>query len=98
MKLSEYLNWTFVSCHGPMKVIQRAIFPSGIFDTKGLRKPDVRAYDTVVEKLGCSPSNILLIDDREQNIRVGKQIGFDVIHFQNAALLRSELQNRGWNV
>jgi len=83
LSLGRYLQWTFVSCHGPMK---------------GLRKPDAKAYEVVVETLRCSPSDVLLIDDREQNIKAGRQAGFDSVLFKDTATLKQELKQRGWHI
>lgn len=78
--LSRYLSWTFVSCTGAMK---------------GLRKPDLDAFQSVVKSLGCSASDILLVDDRENNVKAARRCGIDGILFENAIQLENELRARG---
>jgi len=83
LSLGRYLQWTFVSCHGPMK---------------GVRKPDSKAYNVVLDTLECLPSDVLLIDDREANVEAAKQVGFDGVLFTDASSLTTELKQRGWQL
>eukprot|EP00210_Caulerpa_lentillifera_P002648 g2530.t1 len=83
LQISDYLDWTFVSCFGPMR---------------GVRKPDQRAYEVTLETLNCKAADILLIDDRERNITAAKDAGMDTVVFKSCAVLIEELRKRGWSV
>lgn len=96
--LGQYLQWTFLSCCGPMKVIVTNEQNRRLFCVQGLRKPDSRAFQIVLETLECSSDDILLIDDRKHNILAGDDVGIDGIHFKDAASLQTELRQRGWNI
>ncbi|GIL84445.1 hypothetical protein Vretifemale_13067 [Volvox reticuliferus] len=80
LKPSEYLEWTFVSCEGPMK---------------GLRKPSTEAFEACVKTLGQPPENLIFVDDRKVNVEAACAVGLDGILFQGAGALESELLRRG---
>ncbi|GMH36007.1 hypothetical protein BSKO_03875 [Bryopsis sp. KO-2023] len=80
LNLSSCVQWTFVSCDGPMK---------------GLRKPDVEAYNTMVESLGANPEDVILVDDREVNVTGASKAGIDGIWFKSAQELEVEFKRRG---
>ena len=43
-----------------------------------MRKPDIKLYTRIQEKLPFNPNEILFIDDRSDNIETAKQIGWNV--------------------
>lgn len=57
----------------------------------GARKPDKRIYNSLIEKSNLKPEEILMIDDKIENIQGARQAGFDTILFTNADSLRREL-------
>ncbi len=59
-----------------------------------LKKPDVKFYKRLEEKYTLHPSKIIFIDDNLRNITAAENLGWDVIHFKNSALLESELVKR----
>jgi HAD superfamily hydrolase (TIGR01509 family) len=61
----------------------------------GLRKPASEAYLHAARTLGCAPSELLLIDDRETNCRGARNVGMQAIWFESAEQTRDELRNRG---
>jgi len=58
------------------------------------RKPDMRIYNALIDKSGYKPDEILMIDDKLENIQGAQHAGFDAIHFTNADALRHVLTQR----
>ncbi|KXZ51169.1 hypothetical protein GPECTOR_13g656 [Gonium pectorale] len=80
LRPSQYLEWTFVSCEGPMK---------------GHRKPAREAYEACIRTLQVPPSDIIFVDDRKVNVEGAVAAGLDGILFQGAEALEAELLRRG---
>jgi putative hydrolase of the HAD superfamily len=57
----------------------------------GFLKPDLRVYSFVAEKLGVKPSEIIFVDDKEENVDAAKKAGMNGIVFKNAVQLKSAL-------
>ncbi len=57
----------------------------------GMQKPDREIYEKVAREIGCSPGEIILIDDKEENVQAAKDFGMEGILFQGAERLRIEL-------
>lgn len=77
LQLGRYLNWTFISCEGPMK---------------GLRKPSKEAFDLVVNHLGRPASDIIFVDDRESNVEAARLVGMRAIQFKDSLQLKNDLK------
>ncbi|MFK7800510.1 MAG: HAD family hydrolase [Anaerolineae bacterium] len=60
----------------------------------GLKKPDPKIYELLLEQVGRPAEECLFIDDSEKNIVAANQLGFDTIHFISPEQLRSELEKR----
>ena len=56
-----------------------------------LIKPDPAIFNLTLQKIGCSASECLLIDDSEANIVTAKKMGFATVHFRSPEQLRIEL-------
>lgn len=59
-----------------------------------LAKPDVRIFHLLLERIGKSAGECLLIDDSQVNVEAAREIGFQAIHFQSAEQLKAELSAR----
>ena len=59
-----------------------------------LTKPDKRIFHLLLERIGKSAEDCLLIDDSLDNIKAAAELGFSVIHFQSADQLEAELCRR----
>ncbi len=57
----------------------------------GFLKPDVRAYSAVAEKLGVKPSEVIFVDDKEENVEGAKKAGMTGVVFKDAVQLKSAL-------
>ncbi len=58
-----------------------------------LVKPDDRAFEILIKEIGYDPIDVVLIDDKEENIAKAKEFGFKVIQYINPIQLRKELNN-----
>jgi FMN phosphatase YigB (HAD superfamily) len=83
LSLSKYLQWTFVSCEGPMK---------------GLRKPSPAAFEAAAATLDVPIENLIFVDDRAVNVEAARATGIDGIVFKDVANLRDELVQRGLEI
>jgi epoxide hydrolase-like predicted phosphatase len=61
----------------------------------GVRKPDPRAYQGAVARLGVEPGECILIDDREVNCAAARALGMEALRFSSARELSKELAKRG---
>ena len=58
----------------------------------GASKPQRRIFEVLIETLALPPSEILLIDDVEANIRAARELGLRGHVFTNAQTLRRDLE------
>ena len=58
----------------------------------GVRKPFRRFYNHALGIAHCEPAKSLFIDDRQQNLTPARSMGMQVILFQSASQLRSDLE------
>jgi len=60
----------------------------------GLRKPDPRIYEYIINKIKFMPKDIIYIDDRPELINSAKTIGIDAFVFNSTSDLIKELAKR----
>ena len=58
----------------------------------GLRKPDPRIYQIMVETLQVNPKNCVYLDDLGVNLKPAREIGMTTIKVLNAAQAIGELE------
>ena len=58
----------------------------------GIAKPDIRAYQTVCQKLGVETSEAIMIDDREYNVDGAIDSGMKAILYKDFDQLKFELE------
>ncbi len=58
----------------------------------GKIKPDAGIYKLLLETYDLVPQNTVFIDDKLANVEAAQDSGIHGIHFQNAALLRNDLE------
>ncbi|MEO5904860.1 MAG: HAD family phosphatase [Gemmatimonadaceae bacterium] len=61
----------------------------------GLRKPTAAFYKRALDIAQACPATSVFIDDREQNIIPAKNLGMNVILYQSASQLKTELHQLG---
>lgn len=59
-----------------------------------LQKPDPKAYEIMIERIGKPAEQILFIDDKLENIEAARALGIDGIHFESIDQLKLELAQR----
>ena len=53
----------------------------------GFRKPDSRAYTSVLNDASLRPEDTLFVDDLKLNIEAAEQLGFNVLHIEPGKLM-----------
>jgi len=61
----------------------------------GFRKPDIRAYRMVLEKIGLRPDECVFIDDKEEYLAPAESIGIRTILFRSTPQLEADLKKMG---
>lgn len=61
----------------------------------GYEKPDPRAYELLLERVGASPWECIFIDDNLMNIEAARRLGIDAIYFRGVEAFREALHERG---
>ncbi|MBS3742248.1 MAG: HAD family phosphatase [Candidatus Cloacimonetes bacterium] len=56
------------------------------------RKPEKKAYEKVLDYFGYYPDTIVILDDREDNIRQAKSMGFEAILVESTPQLKHQLK------
>jgi glucose-1-phosphatase len=62
----------------------------------GYAKPDVRAFEHVVQMVRCAPEECVFTDDSEPKLAGAYALGMRTVHFTGAAAFESQL--RAWGV
>ena len=57
-----------------------------------LNKPDPAIFNLLLNKIGYSAPECVLIDDSQANVEAAKELGFHTVHFKSPEQLRVELQ------
>ncbi len=58
---------------------------------KGLRKPDPKCWEVAQRHLGAEASQLVLIDDRQENCESAQEAGLHAIHSRDADSTRRQL-------
>ena len=61
----------------------------------GVDKPDLKAYEILLNQLKLPAGDVVFIDDRLENVEAAKKMGIDAILFESENQLRAELGKRG---
>jgi len=77
---TDPLHWNFCVQNYPFISDFKHYFLS--FDL-GLRKPDKRIFQDMIERLGTTPNKCLFVDDTYENIITADEMGFFTIHATN---------------
>lgn len=60
----------------------------------GVAKPNVKAYQILVEKIGVPPGDIVFFDDLQRNIDAAKKAGLDAVLFESPEQVRDVLKRK----
>ena len=58
-----------------------------------LVKPEDKAFEILITKVDLKPSEMVLIDDKQENIEKAEEFGFKTIAYLEPVQLRKELNN-----
>ena len=61
----------------------------------GARKPDPAFFRALLDSCALEPGELLLVDDRSENVDGAAALGIPGIVFEDAARLKEALQRRG---
>lgn len=61
----------------------------------GVRKPDSRAYEIVLDYLGLKPEETIFIDDKAENVNAAKQLGIKGLIMESTPKLVGDLRELG---
>jgi 2-haloacid dehalogenase len=61
----------------------------------GIAKPDVRIFETLIERHGVEPRRTAFVDDTEANIAVAEELGFIGLRFADPETLRGDFERLG---
>ena len=59
----------------------------------GLIKPDSAIYKLAIKKFSLVPKHTVFIDDRFENIKAAKKLGFNVIHLINPKEIKNKIKD-----
>ncbi|MBL8156200.1 MAG: HAD family phosphatase [Anaerolineae bacterium] len=59
----------------------------------GVMKPDARAYQTVLDRLGITPAQAIFIDDLPRNVAGAQAVGIIGLHYTTLDQLRRDLDS-----
>jgi epoxide hydrolase-like predicted phosphatase len=80
---------------------RRMIYDATVFDPillsdeVGLQKPDPRIFELARDRVGIPYSEMVFIDDRQENVGPAKALGIQAFLFVDNTLLREELRGIG---
>ncbi len=61
----------------------------------GVRKPDIKIYQRVLEITQREPSKCVMIDDRDLNLECARELGLQTIQVKNLAQMKEDLARIG---
>jgi len=70
------------------KFIQKIFVSSEVW----IQKPDKRIYDLFLRETKLNPQECLFIDDRKENIKSAKELGFETIFFETKGKLIKKMK------
>lgn len=75
-------------------VLHRCFFSNEI----GLRKPDRRCYEHVLEELRCQPDQVVFFDDSQSCVDGARRVGIESYRVEGVEALRVQLHELGFEV
>jgi putative hydrolase of the HAD superfamily len=74
-----------------------AEFEDGIFSGRvGLMKPQPAIFELAKQRFGLDPARTVFIDDHAGNVGAARALGWQGVHFEDAAQCTQALQAGGW--
>lgn len=64
----------------------------------GAMKPDVKIFQSLIEKSGCQPNEIIFADDKQSNVDVALSLGINAFLYTDFSSFLKNLSNLGVNL
>lgn len=58
----------------------------------GMAKPDPRIFEVVAERLGCEPSECIMVDDGPGNVAAARDVGMQAIEYKTLNEFKRDLE------
>ena len=72
-------------------------FRSGVFSGRvHHNKPEAAIYELAAARFGGSPQELVFMDDHLPNVQAARALGWNALHFSDAAAAAAELRAAGW--
>ena len=72
-------------------------FEDGIFSARVHHiKPERGIFELAAARFGAVPSELLFLDDHGPNVEMARSLGWNAVHFSDAAQARKEVEAGGW--
>nr|WP_296070298.1 HAD family phosphatase [uncultured Actinoplanes sp.] len=72
------------------------LFDGGVFSHEaGVRKPDARIYELLLERTQVAAGQVLFVDDKEAALEPARRLGMRTVHYRDGPQLRRDLRRLG---
>lgn len=88
---TEEMMAHIVETHGLKNCFTEMFFSNQM----GLMKPENKAYEFALKKLGALPEETIFTDDSATNVEAAKKMGINAFVFESPAQCKKELENFG---
>ena len=74
-------------------------FHSGVFSARvGVIKPEPAIYQLAASRFGAPPDELVFLDDHLPNVLAARELGWNALHFSDAATAEAAMREAGWMV
>lgn len=72
-------------------------FDSGVYSAReGVIKPEPAIYELAARRFGARPDELVFLDDHLPNVLAARQMGWNALHFSDAATAEAAMREAGW--
>ena len=72
-------------------------FDSGVFSARvGVIKPEQAIYELAARRFGARPDELVFLDDHLPNVLAARELGWNALHFNDAATAEVAMREAGW--
>ena len=72
-------------------------FDSGVFSSReGVIKPEPAIYELAARRFGACPDELVLLDDHLPNVLAARDLGWNALHFSDAATAEAAMRGARW--
>jgi len=72
-------------------------FHSGVFSSRvGVIKPEPAIYELAAARFGAQPDELVFLDDHLPNVLAARALGWNALHFSDAASAEAAMRDAGW--